>query len=52
MADDAKRPLPVVDAGLDHLIAGISLEGSRDLAASIDALEQVATEILPQAAEF
>jgi probable F420-dependent oxidoreductase len=40
------------DAGLDHLIAGISLEGSRDLAASIDALEQVATEILPQAAEF
>ncbi|MBW2268140.1 MAG: TIGR03619 family F420-dependent LLM class oxidoreductase [Deltaproteobacteria bacterium] len=39
-------------AGLEHLVAGISLAGNPDFAASVDALEQVAAEILPAASEF
>ena len=40
------------DAGLEHLGAGISLASDPSFAGAVEALEQVATEVLPQARRF
>jgi probable F420-dependent oxidoreductase len=37
------------DAGLEHLVAGISLAADPSFAGAVEALEQVAAEVLPQA---
>lgn len=40
------------DAGLEHLIAGISLAADQSFAAAVEALEQVAAEVLLQVRHF
>ncbi len=40
------------DAGLEHLVAGISLAADPSFAGAVEALEQVAAEVLPQARQL